>query len=283
MKLFWQMVRVELTKILKGRLFWVSLGVFALIITAAFIGMFASRNALALTPEDQAEMTASVVWPEAIAGALVMVFQVGGLVLVALAGVMVAQEYSWRTAALWLSMGTPRSTILVAKALSLLIVLLVFTITPLLIIGPLSAYFTVAIKGSLDMGLVNWAQVALGVLRTAWIMVPYMALAFFMAIVTRSSIGAIAAGVGFALLVEPLLMEMMKALGAGALVRFMPDMLGTSIFSLNSGISPTGALNMDLGGVSILPPETATLLVAAYALVLFAMALWVFRRQDITQ
>lgn len=282
MKMFWHMIAIDLVRVFKGRLFWISLSVFALIITAAFTGMFLSRSALALSPEDQAEMAAAVVWPEALAGALVMVYQVGGLVLISLAGVIVAQEYSWRTAALWLSMGVPRWSVLAAKALSLLLVLLIFTVTPLLIVGPLSAYFTVVIEGSLTPGLVNWIEVGLGVLRTAWLMVPYMALAFLMAVVTRSVIGAIAAGVGFALLVEPLLMEMMKALGAGGLVPFMPDMLGTSVFSLNTAISTTGALAMDLGDVSILPPPTAAMLVGVYALLLFTAAIWVFRHQDVT-
>jgi ABC-type transport system involved in multi-copper enzyme maturation permease subunit len=265
-------------------LFWGALGLLLAIGASVFFFMFTTRDSAAFSLADQLEVTAAVIWPQALWGALLMFAQLGAPIVLALVGAAVAQEYGWRTVALWPSQGVPRTTVLVARFLVLVLAVVIFTGALFGVITGMSAVFTVQITGALDMRQVNWAEALLGILRTAYTLLPYVGLTFLFGVITRSVVGAIGSGTLFVLIVEPVLLEILGALGGVFLqVRMLlPDMLATSVFNLNEAISPAPFLELAADAPGLLPPGPAAALIALYTVALLALSIWLFRRQDLS-
>src|SRR5574341_1713770 len=154
--------------------------------------------------EARAQMQQMVTWPVGLLTALNFSRgnSLGSLLLIILVGAVVGQEYTWRTLHLWLSHGTPRAALLIAKFAALLVPIALIVLTPVLVGGALTAYFTVALNGALDLASVDFGEVGLRILGTAYTLLPYAALAFLLAVVTRSTVAAIGGSVAYSLLIE---------------------------------------------------------------------------------
>lgn len=235
---------VELTKLFRRPPVWILLGAMALLLAGLTLLI-----ALSAPPEaGERPSGLELAVPFAI---------IGGQVLAALVGAALAQEYQWRTLPLWLSRGTARAPLLVARVLAALPALvLVVTVTVgvglLLSLGDL--------RGALAASGMTLGTLWLVVLKVTYGLLPYLALALALAVATR----AVAAPVGgvllFALLVEPLLGQLAPAVSA-----YLPSSLTRVL--LAGGDPGRG--------------------VAALALALFTVAIllataWAFRRQDLT-
>jgi ABC-type transport system involved in multi-copper enzyme maturation permease subunit len=278
-----KMLAVERKKLLEGRLFWGALAVLLAIGASVFFFMFTTRNSGSFSVEERLEVTVAVTWPQSLFGALLMVAQLGAPILLALVGALVAQEYGWRTVALWLSHGVPRATVLLARFLCVLGAVLAATAALFLVIAAMSAWFTILIYGALDVSSVNFWEALLGIMRTTYTLTPYIGLVFLGGVLTRSIVGAIGSGVLFVLIVEPVMIEIMGALGGSFLTlrMFLPDMLATSVFQLNTAIAtvpfPTGMEDAP----ELLGAGPAAVLIALYTVVLLGCSIWIFRRQDL--
>lgn len=213
-----------------------------------------------------------------------MVAQLGAPLLLALVGATVAQEYGWRTVSLWLSHGVPRPTVLIARFLALMLAVLIFTSALFLAITAMSAYFTVYITGTLDPGVVHFGEAVLGILRTSYVLMPYVALTFLFGVITRSMVGAIGSGTLFLLIIEPVILEIMGALGGifHQIRMFLPDLLATSVFNLNEAIARVPFREVAEDAPELLAPAPAAALIALYTLGLLTLAIWLFRRQDLS-
>src|SRR3989304_6247614 len=134
-------------KMLKRRMFWIELGILAVVIIFFYSIIYATlqtSNEQMMQGEARQEVMNIITWPGAIANALSFGGgnSLGGLLVIVLIGAATAQEYTWRTMHLWLSRGIPRPVLLGAKFVALLVPIFLFVITPLIIGGGVSAIFS---------------------------------------------------------------------------------------------------------------------------------------------
>jgi ABC-type transport system involved in multi-copper enzyme maturation permease subunit len=281
--MFWNLYSNENDKLFRRAMYWAGLAIL-LGTTLALFGLFfavvkfpsLSQN---LPPEQVAQLKATLTWPASCYTALQLsgtTIGVGGLLALVLVGVVAAQEYPWRTLNLAIGHGTSRSRILAAKLLSIFTALTGWMAILMLAVGAVTAFTTGSLGGTLDFGSVNFLHLGLSILRTVFALAPYVALAFCLAIATRSMVAAIGVVAGFSLIVEPLFMQMLGLMGGGMarISAFLPMMLASSLLGAND---PSG--NFIHGAMS---PETAAAGIAAYAAVFLLLAFQIFRRQDLT-
>jgi ABC-type transport system involved in multi-copper enzyme maturation permease subunit len=278
------MYLVEQKKLFKGKLFWGALALLLAMGMSIFFFMYTTRNSAALSVEDQVEITAAVIWPEALFGGLMMTAQLGAPLLLAVIGAALAQEYSWRTMSLWLSHGVPRSMLLLARFAVLTLMVVLFTTVLFIAIALMSVFFTWRITGEFDPGVADFGQMVLGILRTSYVLMPYAALTFLAGVVTRSVVGAIGSGVVFQIIIEPVTIEIMSALGGvfHTVRMFLPDFVATSVFNLNEAIADYPLIDVAEDAPQLLAAAPAAALIALYTVLLIGLALWIFRRQDLS-
>lgn len=281
--MFWPMTKNELVKMFKRNLLWIELGLLAAVL-ALFYGALLLATQVAPDQAAAAALRETVVWPGALPGALSLVGGggLGGLLIIVLASVAVTQGYTARTFALWLSQGTPRAVVLVARFLALMVGALLIVAVGLLAGAVVSGLITLALTGGLPLASLNWGQVALSVLRGAYALMPYAALTVLLAVLTRSMAGALGGGIAVAMLGEAIFGQVLGLVGEGGqrIAQFLPSLMGRSLGNLSSAMVEGFAA--PLAEPILLPPGAAALGLAAYTLVFMALALLVFRRQDLS-
>jgi ABC-type transport system involved in multi-copper enzyme maturation permease subunit len=118
------------------------------------------------------------------------------------------------------------------------------------------------------------ADVTLGIVRTWFTSLPYLALAFMVALLAKSSAAGISVGAAV-LFLEGQILTLVGAIG-GAFERIpeaFPSRNVEAILALNGGGEPA----RDLPG-----PWQATAVLLAYAVLFVAIAVWRFTRRDVT-
>jgi len=288
--MFWNVLWIEHHKLLKRALLWVMLALSALLVLVLHLALYISlqRQApgSAMDPEIAAMVRQSLTWPEALINLLSFAAGngLGGLMVIVLVGATVAQEYSWRTMHLWLSHGVSRAELLGAKFAALGVPILLIVLAPLVAGGAVTAYVTYQQTGGLNLADVDLPHLVWSSLRTAYTLLPYAGLTFLLAVVSRSTVAAIGGGVAYALLVEGILVQLL-AMGSetGArLAQLLPGVLTAGLLQLNRATAQV-TVGLNAGPDPHLPgPGPAAVGIALYTLAFFALALWAFRRQDLT-
>ena len=280
--------RMELTKVFRRRMTWVLVAILVLLVAGMYLALYAVlQDALSepvAVPEKIEALRAMLSWPQAFSSLLGYTggTGLGGILLVVLAGAVMAQEYSWRTAHLWLSRGLPRSAFLLGKYAVLVVAALLVVLTAVLVGTLLTAWFTHQLTGSLSLAGLNVAELALSVLRTAYTQLPYIGLTFLVAVLTRSTAAAIGVGLAYTLLVENILVQLLGLAGGmwADIARYAPGSLAAALMQTNHRL-----VEVDLGsGVNAgLPsPWAAVGGIALYAVAFLGLSLWAFRRQNLT-
>jgi ABC-type transport system involved in multi-copper enzyme maturation permease subunit len=282
--MFASMLKVEQTKLCRHTLLWVELAIIAAVITFIFGGFFVARVTDLLSNES---LDATMTWPQSLAFSLNFVTgqTFGALLVMLLASVMVAQEYRWGTYSLWLRQGVARPAVLAAKFVTIFGAAVLVVLTALFTGGVLSGIFTVVLQGGLDLGQVNLLQVLLSILRTVYSLLPYLALAFLVAVLTRSTAWSLAAGVAYALVIEgPLTQVLIFAVGGlpAKLAMWLPGPMALAVVDINKSIAATSTAVEATGGPQYLPPEVAAVGIAFYTLLFLGIAFRAFVRQDLT-
>ena len=285
------MIGIEHTKLYRRRVLWVEMALVALLVVAMF-GMIAVMHLTGLLGSEGDQLQEIVTWP----GSLLLSLNIsassglGGLLVVVLVGVVVAQEYQWQTYSLWLRQGVGRPTVLVAKIVTLLGAILLLVLTPLLVGGLASAAVTPLITGTLRVEDVVFGEVLLSVLRTAYSLLPFMALTCLIAVRTRSMAASIGIGVGYTLLVEEVFAQIMMLVGGvpARLAMYLPGQMAAALSNMNSEIMAFTA-TVTQGGeemLAMMPQyvslEVAVVGVAIYTLLFLGLAARMFLKQDLT-
>jgi ABC-type transport system involved in multi-copper enzyme maturation permease subunit len=287
--MFWNILSIENTKILKRRMLWIEMAILAVLIIALYSIIYAQlvdRNTQRMPYQARSELLRVVTWPSALQNVLGFGSgnSLGGLLVIILTGTVTAQEYTWRTMQLWLSRGLPRPMLLGAKFVAMLFPVILFVVTPLIVGGGLTAIFTLHMDKSLPLGQIDWWHLVLSMLRTAYTLLPYATLTFMLAIVTRSTAAAIGIGMAYTLLVEGVASIIFTLLG-GALrdiVAYLPGSLAESVLKLNQAemagrmISTGNGINM----IKNIDPIPAAIGIALWTVLFFGVAVWSFRRKD---
>ena len=280
--------RMEWTKVFRRRMTWVLVGILALLVVGIYLVIYAASQAAlsdpGASPGKLEELRGMLCWPQAFSSLLGLTggAGLGGLMLVVLAGAMTAQEYSWRTTHLWLSRGLPRSAFLLGKYAILVVAALLVVLTAVLVATPLTAWFTQQLTGSLSLADLNVVEMGLSILRTAYTILPHIGLTFLVAILTRSTAAAIAAGLAYALAVESILVQLLGVAGGiwAEMARYAPGNLAATLMQTNLRL-----VDVDLGNgvhAGLLGPWAAAGGIALYAIAFLGLSLWAFRRQNLT-
>lgn len=282
------MLKVEFKKLYRRRLVWVEMAILAGLIAVFFMALFLMYQADAL-PEEMGDIKDTIAWPDAFVTSLEFANgqNLGGLLVVILVSMVVAQEYNWDTFSLWLRQGVNRHTVLLAKFIALCSAVVLLTLTPLLAGGLVSALITPSLDGELAPADIDFAEVALSALRTAYTLIPYLSLTFMVAVLTRSLAFSIGVGVGYALILEGLVSQLMMVIGGlpAKIAMYLPGQMAAAIGELNRGIEQTAIEAQEAEGaihLEYLDPTLAAIGIAIYAALFIGIAFWAFRNQDLT-
>lgn len=290
--MFASMLHIEHTKLYRRKLLWIVWALLGGLLTLILSALFVAHATHLVSGSEASGVAAMLTWPQSLVmGLNFMTNQAfGALIVILVVSVVAAQEYAWGTYALWLRQGVSRTTVLAAKIAALIGATALTVGLALLFAAIPSGIFTVILNGTAGLGQVDWLQVVLGIGRTTYTLLPYMALAFFIAIRTRSMIAGAGIVIAYTLLVEGMITQIVGLVIGGLpakLVAFLPGSLAMAVNELNrviAGTLPPEAQGNVVASMSehLLPPGFAALGIALYTLLFFGLAFRAFRRQDIT-
>jgi len=279
--MFRNLLWIENQKNLKRKLLWVELILLIVFVMFLFAGLFVAvqgtSDGITITDADQAKIPQLITWPGSLAFSL-RTAAGSKLLLIIFVGAVTASEYNWRTYQVWLSRGVPRSRLLVAKFISLGLPILLMVSGAMFAGGLISAVFSVHIHGGLDLEQVNFWRLGWDFIRTAYTLLPYVSITFLLAIASRSAVAAIGGCTAYGLIAESLLAQYLLLLPGklGEIAKYLPVNLMQSLLSMSW--TPPALIEETWPG--LLRPIPAAVSIAIWTLVLFAISLWLFRRQD---
>ena len=224
--------------------------------------------------------------PSAIPFSLTLISSFGAVLTIILMASSTGNEYNWKTIRIAMTASESRFKFLAAKLISVSL----FVLAGMLIsvaAGFIASMLTTAIGGyafnfDFATGSYLWAQF-LQFLRTFFVIMPYAALGFLMAIVGRSAMPGIATGIGVVFL-ESIITTFMVL--AGGWIATVPNYLLSA--NVNSIVSlsdlPTGFGRGIGGGIeeNLPSPSHAYITLAIYTVAFLVMAFYFFRKRDIT-
>jgi ABC-type transport system involved in multi-copper enzyme maturation permease subunit len=294
--MFYDAFTAERMKIFKRALVWVCIAcllaflVFDLVLTFNFaqspIDKGEDELIIPLEIQEQARLDARMqsTWPWSIVDLFGFLYQIGWLLVFVIVASAVAQEYTWRSLHLWVSHGISRSLLILAKFAILIVVILMLVIFPAIVNGTLSAFFTMQLDGSIDLGSIHYGFFLLGIGATVLSLLPYAALGYMLAVLSKSTFVPIGAGVGFFILENVLASKQLP------LTQFLPCNLVNGLSSIYASIpkvslEPIHNPNAFLMNVpaDLIPPEWAAIGLLLWTLALLGLALVIFRQQDLTE
>ena len=280
------MIKAELIKLRKRQMTQVLLGILVAIIAIVNLLLLAiskvRTNAAGQAP---IRITNLLGLPVAIPFALSLLASFGVLLAIILTASSVGNEYNWKTVRTALISSQSRFKFLVAKLVSLGILILIGMVIGVAT-GFIMSLITTALGGytfdfSFATGSYLWAQF-LQFWRTFYIIMPFSLLGFAMAILGRSAMPGIATGIGVFFL-EDIVTALMRA--AGGWIANVPDYL------LNTNTSAITALNdlptrfaMGGGNSSATLPTLlhAFIILGLYSVVFLFLGFYLFRKRDVT-
>lgn len=204
-------------------------------------------------------------------GALSLITIVGTIMSVILGASIIATEYNWGTIRLLLPRTSGRAAFLWAKIVTLLLFSVGVSLVGL--VGALVASTTITVLAGYDSSLGD--GFVLGLARTvglaALFALPYVALAFMMGLLARSTAAGVGLGLAMLFLEDPLV-QLLTA--AGGIAEQASEYL----------LSPNVSVLLELG--SSTGPDAgevvrAFTILAIYTAVFVLMAFWRFQRRDV--
>ena len=232
----------------------------------------------------QTEVAETLAWPAGFTNALSVAAgpNLGGILIIVLVGASVAQEYSWGSLRLWLSQGISRPTFLGSKFLVMMMSAFLFVLTAIVVGGVLSAVFSIMLLGRLPFEMVSWGQIVKEAVTIAYSLMPYGALAFFLAVAARSTVAAVGGGLAYTLLIEGIALQLIGSFGGiwGEIGRYVPGGLAQGLLTSEAG------LTIEIGETGIaepifIDPGPAAIGIGIYVLIFLVLSMIFFRRQDI--
>ena len=285
--MFWRLLKSENTKIFRRRLLWVLLiliaGLFLVIEMGLYVAIENELSANTMPEADRVYALKMITWPGALINSLTLIGgnAFGGLFFVILVSAVTSQEYNWRSLHLWLSRGVPRPMLRLVKFVALITPALLIVLTALAAGGVITAITSFNINGTLHLEQMNYPQLIYSILRTAYTLLPYGALTYFLAVISRSTVVATSGGIAYVLLLEEILIQMLGVLGEPfqRVIQYMPSTLASNLIALNHAAIGGEVVSAPGFGTPLIP----TLGIAAWVLIFFGLSSWIFQKQDLTE
>ncbi len=270
--MFLRLLDVEWRKLLKHPLLWLEfaglVGIlamyftlrYALLVSPARHGMPIEPRSLLLDLQDGLELF----------GFLSILFYAAS------ASLITSYDFPERGIQAWLVRGVPRPLLILARLVIVLVVgVLLVALATFATLG-LSGLAHLAFLGSFTADKLDWSQLPLTVLVTAWGSVPYLALSVLLAVASRSPLFAAGGAVVFRTALENSLLHLGDRFPA--LVPFLPAQLALALQVHTDPLqraAPAAVLDQPLLG------ESQAALAIGALLVLFAAASAIlFTQQD---
>ncbi|HSP54422.1 MAG TPA: ABC transporter permease subunit [Dehalococcoidia bacterium] len=219
---------------------------------------------------------------------LSVVSSFGVILAVVLAAGAAGSEYSWGTVRLMATASSGRIRLIAAR---LIVVFALVTAGTLLAVAVGVAYSSVITftSGGADFHFVTASflrdQLA-SLARTLFVVSPYVAIAFAMAVVGRSTMTGVGSALGLAIM-EPLVSALMRE--AGGFWQDIPRFFINSNLQvillenkLPDVVPRFGPSPEELAARHENSPDVAALVLAAYVIIFIGLAFYVYRRRDIT-
>jgi ABC-type transport system involved in multi-copper enzyme maturation permease subunit len=131
----------------------------------------------------------------------------GGILVVIVSSSLIGSEFGWNTLRPLVSRASSRSGLLAAKWVTVAIYTVLMVIVGVVASLALATVASMVTGVDIDLPSRLWDDYLLGTVRWMGAMLPYAALAFAAALVTRSNAAGIAIGIGWSF-VEPLLFQL---------------------------------------------------------------------------
>jgi|GEM_PF-666370 len=286
--MFRQCLANENTKNLHRSMLWIELGILVVVLSLIQGLLYATLNLnlgqQTVPTQERTQMMQTITWPGSLVTALELVAgsALGGMLLVVLVAAVTAQEYNWRTFHLWLSHGVPRSKLLLAKFAALLLPAFLIVTTGVVSAAGVTALITLQQSGSLPLGTIHYGQLLLSLVRTTYSLSPYAALAFLLAVATRSTVVSVAGGLAYPLVAEGLLIQLLDMAGGNfsRLAYYLPASLAGNLTSLNQFLIKGTAAPARTASASLAPLPAAAG-IALWTVLLVGLSIWLFQRQDL--
>jgi len=205
----------------------------------------------------------------------------GSVLLIVLTASVFGNEFNWGTLRVILALGAGRERFLGAKYVVLTLYAIVLTIAGAL--AALAGSEIVSSVASLDSTLPSdfTAQLVLTIGRTVFTFLPYIALAAFIAVWSKSGGAGIAIG---------LVVYFAEGIVMSLLVAFNKDYVTVANFGLSRNVSAIARLAGSSSGTgpaaATLPDASeagqAALVLLGYTIVFVGLAMWRFRSRDVT-
>ncbi len=273
-----RLISAELFKLRKRSMTWVLLSVLIGIVVVFYLVLFVMSRAIpAHGPQEMLGL------PMVIPFVLSILFPLGIILSVTLITSSIGTEYNWRTIRTMLICSESRFKLLGAKLIAVGILMLIGMVVGLAT-GFIMSLITTAIGGyafdfSFATGGYLWDQF-LQFWRTFYVLIPYVLFGFLFAVIGRSSIPGIVLGTGEFFL-EGMIAAFMR-LASGWIAKVPDYLLTVNVSAINtlSEVSPKVPAVTASSQMPGLPHAFVT--VAVYNLVFIVLAVYLFRKRDVT-
>lgn len=265
--MFLKLFSIEWTRLSRRTLLWVSLAACAAY-TILSLANFYNQNRTEL-------LNGSLKMPGAsfdLANALDQLLPAIPL-LVIIAASTAGSDYAQRTNQHWL-MRASRTSSLLAKFGMLATLTFAIQILTLLVGGLTGLYFKSGVYHAYTLANINWLAVLAAPFYMTLTYLPYIALTLLLGLALRSTFLGVMLGLGYTQFLEFLLAGLFY--GQGWTKWLFTNLHFSATFLLNA----IGNRAVELP-THILPPGAALLTCAAYTSIYLALAIWLYRRQDV--
>jgi ABC-2 type transport system permease protein len=292
------LIRAEWFKLVRRPMTWVLLAVFLaflllnlgteFVLVALHSGAFGQATQFKLLSQEQADQFRLLIGFPGIFGAVLgQANGIGGICAIILAAGAMGSEYSWGTLRTQLARQPHRGRYLVAKIAALLLILLCGVAIGL-VVGVLLALLFGALLGTSGMlAAGDLLRLLLGLLRSLYVMQPYIMVTIACCTLGRSALAGMAGGFLFLILDVGLgAVSFLSQLGGlpGFLLKLIVQPNVNTLIVLNSqsfGLNPL-ILSRTMDPAILPSPLQATLVIGVYSALFFTYAYrWLVRR-DIT-
>jgi len=286
-----RLVAVEFFKLRKRMMTWVVSALLVGLVILMYSILWSVSGRVTTFGEEQQftaeELRRALFLQTAVPFSLQVVALFGAVLAVILAAGAVGSEYSWGTIRVVATAASGRMQLMLAK----LIVLAAFIAAGALLAVAVGVAYSSIItwaNGGTVLDFVTRAFVRdqfYAYCRTLLVIAPYVSMAFAAAVIGRSTLAGVGAGIGFAF-IEPLVSGLMRL--ASDPWQDIPNYLlnaNTQVVLLENDLPEVvrlGPSNRELAERDLNSPEVATLILVGYIVAFLAAALITYRRRDMT-
>ena len=222
---------------------------------------------------------------DAITGVMGILGSIGMILAVVLMANGMGSEYSWNTIRPYLLCSESRLKMFTAKLIAAAGFIVAGMIIGMLVAILLGVLFT-AIRGfswSLGSGLASFTgRELLTFVRSLYVMLPYILLAFLFTVLGRSTAAGIGFGIGASVL-ETIITGLLF-MAHGWLAKIPNYLLSTNVQVINSLAQSSGGVKITMGTYTIQPPSAlhAFIVLAVWGIACIAISFTIFRKRDVT-